>query len=82
MEKHTVYGSGNADYIQIAAWYMVYEGQKMLVVHNFGDSSVLLDFTDSLDTPVALLGTAKVKDGGVSSQLMLGGLSSVVFDLQ
>lgn len=82
MEKHPVYGSGNADYIQIAAWYMVYEGQKMLVVHNFGDSSVLLDFTDSLDTPVALLGTAKVKDGGVSSQLMLGGLSSVVFDLQ
>ena len=82
MEKHPVYNENNTGYSQIAAWYMVYEGQKMLVVHNFGESAQVLDFTDDLSAPVALLGDAQVQSGDGSTALWLDGLSSVVFDLQ
>ena len=82
MEKHPVYNENNTGYSQIAAWYMVYEGQKMLVVHNFGEEAQVLDFTDDLSAPVALLGDAQVQSGDGSTALRLDGLSSVVFDLQ
>ena len=81
MEKHPVYNDGNSDAAQIAAWYMVYEGEKMLVIHNFGESSFVLTLTDDLSKPVGLLGSAETGTGVNSGQLRLGGLSSVVFEL-
>ena len=81
MEKHPVYNDGNSDAAQIAAWYMVYEGEKMLVIHNFGESSFVLTLTDDLSKPVGLLGTAETGTGVNSGQLRLDGLSSVVFEL-
>ncbi len=81
MEQHPVYGGTGSPDPQIAAWYMVYEGQKMLVVHNFGEKSTVLTLTDDLSRPVALSGVAETgtKDG--VTQLLLGALSSVVFEI-
>ena len=81
MEKHPVYNDSNAEADQIAAWYMVHEGEKMLVLHNFGEQPMVLTLTDDLSRPVALLGTAEAGTGENASQLLLGSLSSVVFEL-
>ena len=82
MVRHDVYNETNTAVSSVAAWYMVSGEDRMLVVHNLGDKSVRLEFADNLDTPVGLLGTAKVKTGETSSDLMLGACSSVVFDLK
>ena len=61
----------------IAAWYMTEGGQKLLVIHNVAPSSVSVSVSDSMDKPIALLGTGTVKD----KTLTLGANSSVVFEL-
>ena len=63
----------------IAAWYMTYGSDKMLVVHNVSASqkSVTLPASDDLSHPVALLGQGEL-DG---KKLTLAGNSSVVFQL-
>lgn len=81
MEKHPVYNDTNSEASQIAAWYMVYEGERMLVIHNFGEDDFVLTLSDDLSKPVGLLGTAKTGTGENASQLLLGGMSSVVFEL-
>ena len=65
--------SGNS----IAAWYMTSGGQKLLVIHNVASSQKEVSVSDSMDKPIALLGTASVKGG----KLTLGANSSVVFEL-
>lgn len=65
--------SGNS----IASWYMTAGSQKLLVIHNVAPSSVSVSVSDSMDKPIALLGTGTVKD----KTLTLGGNSSVVFEL-
>ena len=65
--------SGNS----IAAWYMTSGGQKLLVIHNVASSQKEVSVSDSLEKPIALLGTASVKGG----KLTLGANSSVVFEL-
>ena len=81
MEKHPVYNDSNTEAGQIAAWYMIYEGEKMLVLHNFGETPFVLSLSDDLSRPVGLLGSAETGTGENASQLKLGGMSSVVFEL-
>ena len=81
MEKHPVYNDGNSDAEQIAAWYMVYEGEKMLVIHNFGGSSFELSLSDDISRPVGLLGSAWIDSDEGGQTLILDSLSSVVFEL-
>lgn len=81
MEKHPVYNESNTEAGQIAAWYMVYEGEKMLVLHNFGEEPFILTLSDDMSRPVGLLGDAETGTGENASQLKLGGMSSVVFEL-
>lgn len=81
MEKHPVYNGNNPDASQIAAWYMVCDARKMLVVHNFGEKAFILTLTDDLSRPVGLLGSAETKTADGVTRLMLGPLSSAVFEL-
>jgi len=60
----------------IAAWYMTSGTQRLLVIHNVSDGNTSFTVSDSMDKPVARLGTVTVK-GNV---LTLGGNSSVVFE--
>ena len=61
----------------IAAWYMISGSQKLLVIHNVATSGVTVSVSDKMDKPIALLGTATIKD----NKLTLGANSSVVFEL-
>lgn len=79
MESHPVYNGANEGFRQICAYYMVSEGQKMLVTHNFSSKPVSIKLDDNLKTPVGLSGNAKVAESGTGFTLTLGAWSSVVF---
>ena len=61
----------------VAAWYMTAGSEKLLVIHNVASSSKDVSVADDLSRPVAVLGSAAVKDG----ILRLAANSSVVFQL-
>lgn len=61
----------------IAAWYMTSGSEKMLVMHNVAAKEAEVSVSDSMEHPVAVLGSAYVKNG----KLLLGPNSSVVFAL-
>ena len=60
-----------------AAWYMTDGSQKLLVIHNVAGSEQSVTVPDSMEKPVALLGTASC----MGTTLTLGAHSSVVFEL-
>lgn len=61
----------------VSAWYRSCDGQKLLVVHNFGGSPANLTLNDNMSKTVFSNGSVKVN--GVT--LSLGSYSSVVFQL-
>lgn len=70
------YCSAASSTTSIAAWYRSYDGQKVLVVHNFGTGSVSVNFpSDKLTDMIASNGTAKAS----GTRLTLGAYSSAVF---
>ncbi len=59
-----------------AAWYREYDGQRILVVHNFGPGLVNITFSsDKLDNMIGSNGSASVK----GERLSLGAYSSALF---
>lgn len=61
----------------IAMWYMTADSQKLLVIHNVASSQKTFNVSDSLDKPIAVLGSASAS----GSSLTLGPNSSAVFEL-
>ena len=61
----------------MAAWKMSDGSQTLLVIHNVSKSEKNAQISDSMEHPVALLGSASILD----DTLYLGGNSSVVFQL-
>lgn len=60
----------------VAAWYRTFEGQSVLVAHNFSGGDVTLNLSgEKLSEMVASNGSVSVKD----SRLSLGAYSSVIF---
>lgn len=82
MTKHGVYNENNTGQKTIAAWYREKDGQRMLVVHNFGNSTQTLTLTDRLDKAVGVSGKVNLEKNGAESRLSMGAYSSVVFTLQ
>lgn len=81
MVKHPVYNDGNTSQQSIAAWYRELDGERMLVVHNFGQETQILTLTDQPDKAVGVSGEVKLQRGDASSKLLMGAWSSVVFTL-
>lgn len=81
MVKHPVYNDGNTSQQSIAAWYRELDGERMLVVHNFGQETQILTLTDQPDKAVGVSGEVKLQRGDASSKLLMGAWSSVVFAL-
>lgn len=81
MVKHPVYNDGNTSQQSIAAWYRELDGERMLVVHNFGREEQILTLTDQPDKAVGVSGEVKLQRGDASSKLLMGAWSSVVFAL-
>ena len=69
--------NANLSGTSIASWYMSSGSQKLLVIHNVASSQKEVKVSDSMSKPVALLGSAQIKD----QTLILGANSSVVFQL-
>ena len=65
----------------IAAWYMTEGNQKLLVIHlvihNVANARKVVQVSDSMAKPLAVLGTASAS----GASLTLGPNSSVVFEL-
>lgn len=79
MTKHPTYNENNDAQESISAWYREADGQKMLVVHNFGEATQTLTLPDKPVKAVGVSGTAHQKIGNDNTVLTLGGYSSVVY---
>lgn len=82
MSKHPVYNDTNITAGKpIAAWYMTKDKEKMLVVHNFGNTATEIALTDKIEKAVGVNGNIQQKknDSGVS--VKLGAYSTVVFKI-
>ena len=82
MTKHSVYNeSQEKDYKPIAALYMTKDNEKLLVIHNFGGTAMLLPLTDKIEKVLFVNGEAQQNTDSDSYTLKLGGYASVVFKL-
>lgn len=78
MSKHPVYNEGNDSFNSIAAWYMTYQEEKMLVIHNFGNEEKELTLADKTSSLAFSNGKASLE----GEKLSLGAKSSAVFLLR
>ena len=82
-DEYKALAKGSFDYCSaassagsVSAWYRTFEGQKVLVVHNFSGGNVSVSFpSDKLDNQIASNGSVTVN----GSKVALGAYSSVVF---
>jgi hypothetical protein len=78
MTRHGTYNDANAEFESIAAWYRESDGQRMLVLHNFGAERQLLSLKDDkLGKAVGVLGEVLLE--AETSRVQMGAYSSVVF---
>lgn len=85
MTRHAVFnesGEGEKKYKSIAAWYMSKDSEKLLVIHNFGNSEVEIPLTDKTEKAVAVSGKIQEKEENGNLSLKLEGYSSVVYMLE
>ena len=61
---------------------MTKDNQKMLVIHNFGSTTVELTLTDAISKAVALQGDAQQLEKDGTTSLRLSSCSSVVYLLK
>ena len=82
MTKHPVYNDSNEkNYKFVAAWYMTKDNEKLLVIHNFGPSSVTLPLTENIEKAIAVLGKAQQSKSTNGFTVKLDKYSSVVYKL-
>ena len=82
VSAHGTYNSSNDKYNEIAAWYRTSDGEKMLVVHNFGSTKKEIVLTDMIEKAVGVFGNVESKTEGSKTSLEMGSYSSVVFLLK
>lgn len=83
MSKHGTYNENNTTTGKaIAAWYRTKDTEKMLVVHNFGASTVEIALTDQIEKAVGVNGDVQQKKEDDALQVKMGAYSSVVFSLK
>ncbi|MDE5759418.1 MAG: alpha-amylase, partial [Bacteroides sp.] len=83
MSKHGTYNESNATTGKaIAAWYRTKDTEKMLVVHNFGASTVEIALTDSIEKAVGVNGDVQQKKEDDGVKVKMGAYSTVVFSLK
>ena len=61
--------------------YMTKDNEKLLVIHNFGGTAMLLPLTDKIEKVLFVNGEAQQNTDSDSYTLKLGGYASVVFKL-
>ncbi|EJW94110.1 alpha-amylase [gut metagenome] len=70
-------------YKSVAAWYRGEGKDRLLVVHNLGESTVEIPLHESIGSAIAVRGEVRQQQpDGDATMLQLGGYSSVVFTLK
>ena len=82
MSRHAVYNETNEAYKQLAAWVMMQDDKRLLVLHNFCSSVLTLPLTDPVEKAVAVQGSVEQATTEGTTSVRLGGYSSAVFLLQ
>ena len=83
MTKHGVYNQTSSDtYPSLAAWYRTYGSEKLLVLHNLGNSSLTFPVTDQIKNAVVCHGNVYVKTESAQCTVKMDAYSSVVFEIQ
>ncbi|MCS3157139.1 hypothetical protein NXY07_08765 [Phocaeicola dorei] len=75
-------GRGRKKYKSIAAWYMTKDSEKLLVIHNFGNSEIEIPLTDRTEKAIAVSGNVQEKEDHGNFYLKLDGYASVVYLLK
>ncbi len=78
---HGVYNNSNTKFKSVAAWYREAEGEKLLVLHNFGGTAVDLPLDDELKSAVGVQGDVALARSDDGAVVRLGAWSSAVFEL-
>lgn len=81
MVRHPVFNESNTGQAAVAAWYRELDGDRMLVVHNFGAAEQLLVLPDAPTGAVGVSGDVRLQRIEEGSRLLMGAYSSVVFTL-
>lgn len=79
MSKHPDYDENRQTDKNIAAWFIEGDGEKLLVVHNFGNTQYDAFFHEDLSQAVGLHGTASAYKTADTWKLTLGAYSSAIF---
>ena len=85
MTRHALFnesGEGEKKYKSIAAWYMTKDSEKLLVIHNFGNSEIEIPLTDRTEKAIAVSGNVQEKEDHGNFYLKLDGYASVVYLLK
>lgn len=80
-KPHPVYNHSNPAAKGIAAWYRETDGEKMLVLHNFGAASADVILDDVLKSAAGVQGRVATAPKGAQTVVRMGAWSSVVFAL-
>lgn len=81
MVRHSLYNESLSALPQLCAWIMDYDGDQVLVLHNFGGSEINFLLHDTVTGTVAVQGDVYMDRSGDEPRLTMGAYSSVVFNL-
>lgn len=82
MSQHEVYNQNNTEFKSIAAWYMTYGDEKLLVIHNVSPLATVIKLKDITKSIVGVNGNIIAIDqtqGNMS--LEMGAYSTIIFEL-
>ena len=85
MTRHALFNESREKekkYKSIAAWYMTKDSEKLLVIHNFGNSEIEIPLTDRTEKAIAVSGNVQEKEDHGNFYLKLDGYASVVYLLK
>lgn len=81
MVRHSLYNESLSALPQLCAWIMDYDGDQVLVLHNFSGSEINFLLHDAVRCTVAVQGDVYMDISGDEPRLTMGAYSSVVFGL-
>lgn len=81
MVRHDVINETLTSSTSLCAWYMDYEGDRVLVIHNFGPEEINFVLPDAVEGTIAVQGDVFIGEDGDSVRLQMGGYSSAVFEI-
>lgn len=81
MSRHDRYNDSNTTAKSIAAWYMTKGNEKMLVIHNFGNSTVQLSLSDKIEKAVGVSGHVEQKQEEGNTSVKMDGYTSIVYKI-